>query len=38
MILGYESPIREMNNDDIVTSISIALPICAELYCDIQLL
>jgi hypothetical protein len=36
MIIGYENPIREMNSDDILNSISIALPICAELYCGIR--
>jgi hypothetical protein len=36
MILGYESPIRNMSKDDILSSLSIALPICAELYCGIR--
>jgi hypothetical protein len=36
MILGYESPIRNMTKDDILSSLSIALPICAELYCGIR--
>jgi len=36
MIIGYESPIRNMTKDDILSSLSIALPICAELYCGIR--
>jgi hypothetical protein len=36
MILGYESPIRNMSKDDILSALSITLPICAELYCGIR--
>jgi hypothetical protein len=36
MVIGYESPIRNMSKDDILSALSITLPICAELYCGIR--
>ncbi len=36
IISGYENPIRTMDNSSIATGLSIAIPLCAELYCGIR--
>lgn len=36
MIQGFENPIRNMEDEDIASALSITLPICAELYCGIK--
>lgn len=36
VILGYQNPIRTMNENDCIDALSIALPICSEMYCGIR--
>ena len=34
--MGYQTPMRIMNQDDLTDSLSLTLPLCAELYCGIR--
>ena len=36
MILGFENPIRNEDQQNLIDALSVTLPLCAELYCGIK--
>lgn len=36
VILGFENPIRNEDQQNLIDSLSVVLPLCAELYCGIK--